>query len=69
MSRRLSYRHRMDGGTDAHFGDAVTLEQAVEAGKHIKRRRAVEREKEREAEKKARITLSTSLDAWLKKEV
>ena len=69
MSRRFMWRKPLGKGAGASFGDAVTLEQAVEAGKHIKRRRAVEREKEREAEKKARITLSTSLDAWLKKEV
>jgi len=55
--------------TSAGYRDAVTLEDAVLAAKRIKERKYRELQDKRGADEKAKITLSPSLDAWLKKDV
>ena len=77
MSRRGSFHYgkspvrpaHQGPGCSAHFKDATSLEEAVFADKKIRLRKQREDREQQERNAKSRVTLSPSLNAWLKKEV
>jgi hypothetical protein len=77
VSRRRSFHYdksvnrpaHAGPGASAHFKDATSLEEAVFADKKIRLRKQREDREQQERNAKSRVTLSPSLDAWLKKEV
>ena len=71
--KRSSNRGGRNGGAYSGFKDATDLEEASHGVNRINTRSRIERSEERDIEKRrterAKITLSSTLDAWLKKEV
>ena len=55
-------------GTGADYRDATSLDEAIDGLRQRAAKRRLEKQAEREVANRAKVTLSSAFDAWLKKD-